>query len=210
VLGYDVVGVVDQIGEGVQGVALDDRVADMTVVGSNVRFRTLHADSMVPVPLTVDPSEAATLVLSWMTAHQLLHRIARVRPGQSILVQGAAGAVGQAQLALGKLAGLTMWGTARSEHMDLVRELGATPLDRSQTDLSRVLPRGFDVIFDGIAEDGYRRSWDALARGGRLCAYGFSEYASQMDDLHDVQLSTGTTSPAKFAATRRSSCAARR
>jgi NADPH:quinone reductase-like Zn-dependent oxidoreductase len=67
-----------------------------------------------------------------------------------------------------------MWGTARPEHLDLVRDLGATPIDRTQADLSRLHPEGFDVIFDGIAEDGYRRSWDALARGGQLCAYGFS------------------------------------
>jgi NADPH:quinone reductase-like Zn-dependent oxidoreductase len=174
VLGYDVVGEVDEIGDGVRGVALGDRVADMTVVGSNARFRTLRADRVTPVPRNVDPAEAATLVLSWMTAYQLLHRVARARPGQRTLVQGATGAVGQAQLVLGKLAGLEMWGTARPVNLRLVRELGATPIDRTQADLCGALPGGFDLVFDGIAEDGYRRSWEAVGRDGLLCAYGFS------------------------------------
>jgi NADPH:quinone reductase-like Zn-dependent oxidoreductase len=56
----------------------------------------------------------------------------------------------------------------------LVRELGATPIDYQREDFTRVLPGGFDVIVDGIGEDGYRKSYAALKRGGRLCAIGFS------------------------------------
>jgi NADPH:quinone reductase-like Zn-dependent oxidoreductase len=89
-------------------------------------------------------------------------------------VQGAAGAVGQALLVLGRLAGIELWGTARGAHAALVRELGATPIDHQREDFTRVLPGGFDVVFDGIAEDGYRRSFATLKRGGLLCAYGYS------------------------------------
>jgi NADPH:quinone reductase-like Zn-dependent oxidoreductase len=174
VLGYDVVGEIDQVGEGVRGFAIGDRVADMTVIGSNALYRTLRADRVTPVPRAVDPAEATTLVLSWMTAYQLLHRVAHVRRGQRVLVQGAAGAVGQALLVLGKLAGVEAWGTARREHLDLVRDLGATPIDRAREDFTRALPGGFDVVFDGIAEEGYRRSWRALGEHGLLCGYGFS------------------------------------
>jgi NADPH:quinone reductase len=125
--------------------------------------------------LGVDAAEAATLILSWTTAYQLLHRAARVRRGQRVLVHGAAGAVGQALLVLGRLAGLELWGTARGEQMPRVRESGATPIDDYQReDFTRVLPGGFDVIVDGIGEDGYRRSYAALKRGGLLCAIGFS------------------------------------
>jgi NADPH:quinone reductase len=67
-----------------------------------------------------------------------------------VLVHGAAGAVGQALLVLGKLAGLELWGTARGEHAALVRELGATAIDYQREDFTRVLPSGFDVVFDGI------------------------------------------------------------
>jgi NADPH2:quinone reductase len=149
-------------------------VADMTVIGSNATYRTLRARDLTRVPANVDAAEAATLILSWTTAYQLLHRAARVRRGQRVLVQGAAGAVGQALLALGGLTGLELWGTARGEHAALIRELGATPINYQREDFTRVLPGGFDVIFDGIGEEGYRRSFAALKRGGLLCAYGYS------------------------------------
>src|SRR6516225_6846717 len=81
VMGYDVVGEIDQLGDGVSSFQLGDRVADMTVVGSNAAYRTLRADHLVRVPTGVDAAEAATLILSWTTAYQLLHRAARVQPG---------------------------------------------------------------------------------------------------------------------------------
>jgi NADPH2:quinone reductase len=174
VLGYDVVGEIDQLGRGVTGFKLGDRVADMTVVGSNAAYRTLRADEVSRVPAGVDAAEAAALILSWTTAHQLLHRVAHVRRGQRVLVHGAAGAVGQALLTLGRMAGLELWGTARGDHAALVRELGGTPIDYQHEDFTRVLPGGFDVVFDGIGEDGGRRSLAALKRGGLLCAYGYT------------------------------------
>jgi NADPH:quinone reductase-like Zn-dependent oxidoreductase len=174
VMGYDVVGAVDEIGDGVHGFQIGDRVADMTVVGSNADYRTLRADDVARVAVGINAAEAATLILSWTTAYQLLHRSARVKRGQRVLVHGAAGAVGQALLVLGRLAGLELWGTARGEHAALVRELGGTPIDYQREDFTRVLPGGFDVIVDGVGEDGYRRSYAALKPGGLLCAIGFS------------------------------------
>jgi NADPH:quinone reductase len=172
VLGF--VGEIDQLGDGASGFRVGDRVADMTVLGSNAAYCTLRADRLTRVPAGLDAAEAATLILSWTTAYQLLHRAARVQRGQRVLVHGAAGAVGQALLALGRRAGLELWGTARGEHATLIRELGATPIDYQREDFTRVLPGGYDVIFDGIAQDGYRRSFAALKRGGLLCAYGYS------------------------------------
>lgn len=174
VMGYDVVGEIDQIGSDVRGFEIGDRVADMTVVGSNTAYRTLRADHLARVPAAVDAAEAATLILSWTTAYQLLHRSARVRPGLHVLVHGAAGAVGQALLVLGKLAGVELWGTARAEHATLVTELGGTPIDYQREDFTRMLPGGFDVVFDGVGEDGYRRSFAALKPGGQLIAIGYS------------------------------------
>lgn len=174
VMGYDVVGDVDQVGEGVTGFAIGDRVADMTVVGSNATYRLLKAKNLTRVPLGVDPAEAATLILSWMTAYQLLHRSAKVKKGDRVLVHGAGGAVGQAALVLGRLAGVEMWGGAFGKHAALIRELGATPVDYEKEDFTRVLPGGFDVVCDGIGEDGYRRSFAALKPGGLLIAIGYS------------------------------------
>jgi NADPH2:quinone reductase len=174
VLGYDVVGEIDQLGEGVNGFQLGERVADMTVLGSNAAYRTLRANELTRVPPAVDAAEAAALILSWTTAYQLLHRAARVQRGQRVLVHGAAGAVGQALLTLGDIAGLELWGAARGAHAPLIRELGGTPIDYQREDFTRIVPGGFDVVFDGIGEDGYRRSLAALKPGGLLCAYGYS------------------------------------
>jgi NADPH:quinone reductase-like Zn-dependent oxidoreductase len=174
VMGYDLVGEIDQLGERVSGFRLGDRVADMTVLGSDAAYRTLRADRLTLVPAGLDAAEAAALILSWTTAYQLLHRSARVERGQRVLVQGAAGAVGQALLVLGKLASLELWGTGRGQHAARIRELGATPIDYLREDCARVLPGGFDVVFDGIGEDGYRRSLEALRPGGLLCFYGYS------------------------------------
>src|SRR5262245_296500 len=99
-MGYDVVGEIDQLGDGVSGFHHGDCVADMTVLGSNATYRTLRADHLTRVPVGIDAAEAAALILSWTTAYQLLHRAARVQRGQRVLVQGAAGAVGQALLVL--------------------------------------------------------------------------------------------------------------
>src|SRR5262249_50648081 len=139
VLGYDVVGEIDQLGDGVGDFRVGDRVADMTVTGSNSNYRTLQANHLVRVPAGVDAAEAAALVLNWTTAYQLLHRAARVQRGQRVLVQGAAGALGQALLVLGRMAGLELWGTARGTHAMLVRELGGIPIDYKREDFTRVL-----------------------------------------------------------------------
>jgi NADPH:quinone reductase-like Zn-dependent oxidoreductase len=104
VLGYDVVGEIDQLGDGVRGFQLGDRVADLTVLGSNAAYRTLRPSDLTRVPAGVDAAEAAALISSWTTAYQLLYRAARVQRGQRVLVHGAAGAVGQSLLVLGRLA----------------------------------------------------------------------------------------------------------
>jgi NADPH:quinone reductase len=189
VLGYDVVGEIDQIGERVRGFRVGERVADMTVVGSNTAYRTLRPDNLTRVPDGVDAAEAATLILSWMTAYQLLHRSARVSPGQRVLVHGAGGAVGQALLALGKLAGLEVWGAARGDHAATIRELGARPIDYQREDFTRALPGGFDIVFDGIGEDGYRRSFEALRPGGLLLAIGFSASVQAKRNMRAIIMS---------------------
>lgn len=174
VMGYDVVGEIDQIGSHVTAFKIGDRVADMTVVGSDATYRTLKANDVTRVPPDVDPAEAATLILSWTTAYQLLHRAAQVKIGQRILVHGAGGAVGQALLSLARLAEIETWGAAHAKHTELIRELGANPVDYDREDFTRVLPGGFDVVIDGIGEDGYRRSFAAVKRGGLLVAIGYS------------------------------------
>jgi NADPH:quinone reductase-like Zn-dependent oxidoreductase len=175
ILGYDVIGEIDRVGPGGAEFGLGERVAALTVTGSYARYRTLYASDLVRVPPDVDAAEAATLVLSWTTAYQLLHRVAHVKSGQRVLIQGAAGAVGQALVALGKLAGLKMWGSTRRAQEDLVQSMGATPIDFARQIPRDVVPEGFDAVFDGIGERGFEGSWANVKPGGILCAFGFSD-----------------------------------
>ena len=130
VLGYDVVGEIDQLGDDVRGFQLGDRVADMTVVGSNAAYRTLRASDLIHVPAGIDAAQAATLILSWMTAYRLLGCTARpvLQRGQRVLVHGAAGTVGEALLTLGRMAGAELWGTVSRQ------DLRARPRSRRYAD----------------------------------------------------------------------------
>lgn len=179
ILGYDVLGEVIEVGAGVSSPKLGERVADLTVTGSYARYRTLQANQVVPVPAELDAAEAVALVLSWTTAYQLLHRVAQVRSGQRVLIHGAAGSVGRALVALGKLSGLQIWGSARARDSELVRAAGATPIDAATDDAHTLTPEGFDVVFDGIGERGFAQSWASVGPGGMLVAFGFSDAAAK-------------------------------
>jgi NADPH:quinone reductase-like Zn-dependent oxidoreductase len=149
VLGYDLVGEVVKVGPGVHAPVIGQRIADLTMTGSYAQYRTLKADQGVRVDPSLDVAEATTLVLSWMIAYQLLHLDAQVQKGQAVLVTGAAGAVGQALIVLGRLAGCEVWGAARARHAALVSTLGATFIDSETTDFGEARPQGFDAVFDG-------------------------------------------------------------
>jgi len=181
--GYDLVGVVERLGPGVSGLRPGDRVAALVVNGANAERVNLKADRAVPVPPGVDEAEALCLVLNYVTAWQMLHRVARVRPGERILVHGAAGGVGTALLELGRLAALEVYGTASAGKHDLVRRLGATPIDHRAEDFAaRVMEltggQGVDAVFDPVAGAQLLRSHRVLRRGGRLVCYGISSALS--------------------------------
>lgn len=175
-LGYDVVGVVDELGEGVTHLRNGQRVAELTVTGAYSEYLCLPAAHCVPVPDGVDAAEAVSLVLTYITAYQMLHRIAKVKPGARILIHGASGAVGTALTQLGALHGLEMYGTASNTYRDLVTSLGATPIDYQTEDfaerIENLTPRGVDAVFDGIGGSNFRHSLQCLRRGGIVVAYG--------------------------------------
>jgi NADPH2:quinone reductase len=181
ILGADVVGVVDELGQGVSTVELGQTVAGATFsldgLGGYTEYICLPAREWVPIPPGLDPAEAVCLVANYLTAHQVLHRTAKVRSGERIVIQGAAGGVGTALLEQGKLAGLEMYGTASKHNHELVSALGATPIDyRSEDFVKRVRALtgdGVDVVFDPIG--GARqlwRSYRALRPDGRLVWFG--------------------------------------
>lgn len=177
--GYDLVGRIDKLGPGVIGVTIGQMVADLTITGSYTDYAILPAAGLVPVPDDLDPAEVASLVLAYVTAYQMLHHVAGVQPEQRMLVHGASGAVGSALLQLGRLQDMVMYGTASAANHELVRELGATPIDYQNEDfVVRVydLTRGAgaDVIFDGIGLSNLKRSWQILSDDGVLVSYGFT------------------------------------
>ncbi len=177
--GYDMVGVVDKPGTGVTGLEVGQMVADLTVFGAYTEYMLRPAESLVPVPEGLDPAEAVSLVLSYMTAYQMLHHSAKVQRGQKILIHGAGGAVGTALLELGALLDLKMYGTASKSKHELVKSLGGTPIDYKSEDFLAKMHAigGVDAAFDAIGGENFKRSFQALKKGGTLVAYGFYNQA---------------------------------
>jgi NADPH2:quinone reductase len=175
--GWDLVGVVDQIGKGVSDLKLGKTVAAMPISGCYAQYVCLAKRKFIPVPDGLDPAEAVSLVLNYITAYQMLHRSAKVNPGQRVLVHGASGGVGTALLQLGRLAGVEMYGTCSARAAEVVKELGATSIDYQNSDFVQEIHRftgdGVDAVFDGIGGDNLWRSRAALREGGRVVVYGF-------------------------------------
>lgn len=176
--GYDFVGVVDKVGTAVSSLKAGQTVADLTTYGAYTEYICRAADSVVAAPDGLDPAEATSLVLSYMTAYQMLHRAAKVQHGQTILIHGAGGAVGTALLELGKALDLKMYGTASISKHDLITSLGGIPIDyRSEDFVEHVGEGSMDAAFDAIGGDHFKRSLKTVKKGGTLVAYGFYKNA---------------------------------
>jgi NADPH:quinone reductase-like Zn-dependent oxidoreductase len=176
-LGYDMVGIVDKLGEGSTEFQVGDKVADMTVIGAYSEYICLPETKLTRVPDNIDSSEAVTLILSYMTAYQMLHRIAKISEEKTILIHGAAGAVGIAMLQLGKLLNLKMYGTASKSKHAIVTKYGGIPIDYKSEDFMKrvheLSSEGVDAVFDPIGGENFKKSFKTLKPGGILVAFGF-------------------------------------
>ncbi len=174
--GWDLVGVVDRLGDGVSGIEPGQMVAAMPISGAYAEFVCLPQHELVPVPPGLDAAEAVSLILNYITAYQMLHRSAKVKPGQRVLIHGAAGGVGTALMQLGRLAGLEMYGTCSSGGASAVSDLGGVPIDYQHQDfveqIHRLTSEGVDVVFDPIGGAHLWHSRKALRTGGRVVGYG--------------------------------------
>ncbi|MFF4771544.1 medium chain dehydrogenase/reductase family protein [Microtetraspora fusca] len=181
--GYDLVGTVLATGEGVEPGLAGTRVAALVKVGGWASHVLVDAADVVPVPDGIGAAEAEALVVNGITAWQMLHRKARVRSGQTILVHGANGGVGSVLVQLARAAGVKVIGTASARHHDTLRDQGVTPVDyRTEHVATRVrelAPGGVDAVFDHVGGHGIVDSWRLLAPGGTLVSYGS---ASTRDD----------------------------
>ena len=180
--GYDIVGMVDKLGAGVTTLAIGQVVAALPVRGGYAEYINIAATELVPVPHGLDPAEAVSMVLNYVTAYQLLHRVAHVKKGQRILIHGAAGGVGTALLQLGRLAEVEMYGTASKRKHQIIIDSGGTPIDYQNEDVVARLQNlvgsgqgGVNAVFDAVA--GVTNLWHsyrALHTHGQLICYGFS------------------------------------
>ncbi|MFJ6389403.1 medium chain dehydrogenase/reductase family protein [Streptomyces sp. NPDC091972] len=175
--GYDLVGTVLTTGEGVDPDLAGTRVAALVKVGGWASHVLVDAGDVVPVPDGIGAAEAETLVVNGVTAWQMLHRKARVRAGQTVVVHGANGGVGSVLVQLALAAGAQVIGTASPRHHDTLRERGVLPVDYRADGLAarirELAPReGVHAVFDHVGGRGIVDSWRLLAPGGTLVAYG--------------------------------------
>jgi NADPH:quinone reductase-like Zn-dependent oxidoreductase len=187
--GYDLVGRVEKVGEGVDGSLVGRRVAALTETGAWADRVTLGAAELVTVPEGLAPADAVAVVTNGVTAWQMIHRAARVRPGQTVVVHGASGGVGTLLVQLSRLAGATVIGTASASKHDDVRALGAIPIDYRTEDaparVREISPGGVDAVFDHVGGPGLVGSWKMLGRGGTLISYGSA--ATLEDEGHRLR-----------------------
>jgi NADPH:quinone reductase len=185
--GYEIACIVDAVGEGVERFSIGQRVAALTLYGGYGEMLVREAEHFLPIPDGVSDAEAAAVVLNYVTAWQMIHRVAKVRAGQTALVTGAAGGVGTAALQLLRLAGVKTLGAASAKKHDIVRRLGATPIDYRTGRLDRLVrelePNGVDFVFDAVGGPNTRPCIGATRRGGLVVGYGFMAVASMLPSL---------------------------
>ncbi len=168
--GHDVSGVVAELGYGTTGLTVGQRVfglTDWARNGSLAEYVAVEARNLAPLPADVEHTVAATLPVSGLTAWQALFEHARLAAGQTVVVHGAAGAVGSLAVQLAREAGARVVGTGRAGDEDLVRRLGAHAfVDLDGGSLDEAGPA--DVVFDVIGGDVLDRSAALVRPGGTL------------------------------------------
>lgn len=174
--GYDFVGTIRAVGTGVRDDLIGTRTAVVTKIGGWATHVLIAADTLVPVPIALNPAVVETVLVNGVTAWQMLYRKAHVKAGQTILVHGASGGVGTVLCQIALNGGMRVIGTAAPRHHDSLRAMGVEPVDYNASDLAKriraLAPKGVDAAFDHLGIDSARMSFSLLARGGSLISYG--------------------------------------
>jgi NADPH:quinone reductase-like Zn-dependent oxidoreductase len=179
VVGYEVAGVIDALGDGTQGHAAGQRVLAMTHFGGHADVVCVPAEQVLPMPDAMSFEEAAAMPVNYLTAYHMLFRVAGVRPGERVLVHMAAGGVGTAVLQLCRTVDdLEVFGTASAAKHDVLKAEGcAHPIDYHATDYAAEVRRltagqGVDIVLDPLGGHDWRKGLKLLRPCGRLVAYG--------------------------------------
>lgn len=181
VVGYEGAGVVDAVGPGVDGLAVGDRVLYLSRFGGHASHVCVPALQAVKMPEAMTFEQGAAIPVVYLTAYHMLFRVARVRPGERVLVHMAAGGVGIAALQLARtVEGLTLFGTASASKHERLRELGCDhPIDYRSVDYAAEVRRitggqGVDVVLDALGGPDWSKGFDLLREGGMLVAFGLA------------------------------------
>ncbi|CAG4893315.1 zinc-dependent alcohol dehydrogenase family protein [Paraburkholderia gardini] len=188
VLGIDLAGTVEAVGEGVSAFKPGDEVYGMTggvggIQGSLAQYAAVDADLLALKPATLDMREAAALPLVFITAYSGIVDRARVQAGQTVLVQGGAGGVGHVCVQLAAALGAKVYATASSRDLDLVARLGATPIDYREQTVEQYVASltqgaGFDVVADTVGGATLDASFAAVKHFGHVVsALGWGSHA---------------------------------
>ena len=179
--GSELAGVVKAVGEGVQNFKLGDAVIAYAGYGAYAEEVAVDARTCIPMPAGVDFKVAASFMMTYGTSYHALKDRARLQPGETLLVLGAAGGVGSAAVELGKLMGARVIAAASSEDkLEACRKLGAdATINYSSEDLREAIKRitegkGVDVVYDPVGDKFAEPAMRDMAWGGRYLVIGFA------------------------------------
>ena len=183
VVGYEVAGEVESVGEGVADWSVGDRVIAGTRFGGYAELVTVDADSgqLLRLPDSLSFAQGAAVPVNYATAYAGLVVMGGLREGDRMLIHAAAGGVGIAATQVGKRIGAEVFGTASAPKHDAIREQGVDhPIDYRSTDFASEVLRitggeGVDVVMDAIGPSSFKPSYSILRQGGRLVMFGLSE-----------------------------------
>jgi NADPH:quinone reductase-like Zn-dependent oxidoreductase len=181
VVGYEVAGEVESVGEGVDSLGPGDRVLAGTRFGGHAELVTVPADQALPLPDGVSFEQGAAFPVNYGTAYAALVIMGGLKEGERVLIHAAAGGVGIAAIQIARTRGAEIFGTASPSKHDACREQGVDhPIDYRNLDFAEEVMRitggeGVDVIIDAIGPSSFRKDYRILRQGGRLIMYGASE-----------------------------------
>jgi NADPH:quinone reductase-like Zn-dependent oxidoreductase len=184
VVGYEVSGVVDQVGGNVHSLKAGDRILALTRFGGYADTVAVPADQVFPMPAAMGFEEAAAIPVNYLTAILMLRNFGNVREGDRVLVHAAAGGVGMAAIQLCRIAGAEVIGTASASKHATLKQMGvAHCIDYRTEDFDEGVRRvtngrGVDIALD--ATGAFRKSYRCLAPLGRLVCFGLSQASSGM------------------------------
>lgn len=203
VLGYEVAGVVESLGEGATGHAVGDRVVAGTRFGGQAELVVLPADQVWPLPENVSFEQGAAFPVNYGTAWAGLIVMAGLANGERVLIHAAAGGVGIAATQIAKVRGAEIFGTASPSKHDAIRAQGVDhAIDYRSDDFEKEVKRitadeGVDVVMDAIGPSSFRKDYRLLRSGGRLIMYGASEF--QPDGKRSIGKALGGLRKMPFA-----------